>query len=140
MGAKHGKDERRRCSECGRKYEPRVSARAHQHTCSEGYRRKRRAGQARGRYRAGALVSREAERERKREWREERERGPGTERRSLPPEVKRAIAREMDGLSSEGRQQRRGVERALRRVAKRACAGQMSLAGLGADPSVITGG
>jgi hypothetical protein len=140
MGAKRGRDERQRCSECGGKYEPRASAREHQRTCGEGCRRRRRARQARDRYQAAGLASRDGERERKQEWRNERQKGPGSQRPGLPPEVKRAIAREMDGLSSEGRQQRRGVERALRRVAKRACAGQMSLAGLGADPLMISEG
>ena len=36
MGAKRGRDERQRCSECGGKYEPRASAREHQRTCGEG--------------------------------------------------------------------------------------------------------
>jgi len=112
-----------------------ISARA-----ARGVRRRRRARQARDRYQAAGLASRDGERERKQEWRNERQKGPGSQRPGLPPEVKRAIAREMDGLSSEGRQQRRGVERALRRVAKRACAGQMSLAGLGADPLMISEG
>ena len=142
MDAKARKDERRRCCECGRKYKPKAAAHKHQKTCgSEKCRLRRRAGQARKRYWAAPLVSRDAACKRKRKARaKQRGEGPAPPRESLPSEVVRAIAQEVAGLSSEGWLGRRDVERALRRVARQACRSPMSRAGLGADSPVNAGG
>jgi hypothetical protein len=136
MDAKRRRNERRCCCECGGKYQPEPSAKKHQRTCDKACRLKRRARQARERYRAAPLASREAARERKR-----RSRGDGSvpPSVSLPPEVTRAIAQEMEGLSSEGWLARGHLEQALRRVAQQACASTMSRAGLGADPLGVAG-
>jgi hypothetical protein len=140
MDAKARKDERRRC-ECGRKYEPEAAAHKHQKTCSKRCRLRRRARQARERYRAAPLVSRDAACKRKRKARDKRRgEGPAPPRESLPSEVVRAIAHEVAGLSSEGWLGRRDVEQALRRVARQAYRSPMSRAGLGADLPVKSGG
>lgn len=142
MDAKARKDERRRCCECERKYKPEAAAHKHQKTCCrEGCRRRRRARQARERYRAAPLVSRDAACKRKRKARDKRRgEGPAPPRESLPSEVVRAIAHEVAGLSSEGWLGRRDVEQALRRVARQAYRSPMSRAGLGADLPVKSGG
>jgi hypothetical protein len=73
MDAKARKDERRRCCECERKYKPEAAAHKHQKTCCrEGCRRRRRARQARERYWAAPLVSRDAACKRKRKARDKR--------------------------------------------------------------------
>jgi hypothetical protein len=140
MDARRCEDERRRCSECGRKFKPKPSAKKHQRTCGTLCRLKRRARLARERYQVAPLASREAARNRKRKSRSNRRAGPEPPRESLPAEVSGAIAEEMASLLNEGWLERREVEKALHRVARRACARGMSRAGLGADSSVVPGG
>lgn len=138
MDAKRCKDERQRCFECGRKYAPEPSAKKHQKACSRACRLKRRARQARERYASSPLASRKAARARKRKSRGDHQQGPAPPSERLPPEVTQAIAQELSGLSSEGWLERGHVELALRRVARRACASQMSRAGLGPDSPVAS--
>ena len=138
MGAKRRKDDRRRCSECGRKFQPKPSAKGHQKTCCEACRLKLRASRARERYGATLAASREAARERQRKARRRRHEGPAPQREGLPPGVARAIDLEMDGLASDGWLARGHVERALRRVARRAYSHPMSRAGLEPESPVET--
>ncbi len=133
MDAKTRKDERRRCRECGRKYEPEPTSRKHQQTCSKACRLRRRARQARERYQAGLLSAREAARERKRKSREGQRPGPAPPGELLTAEIQHAITQELGGLSSEGWLARIDVEQALRRVARRASSAAMSRAGSRAD-------
>ena len=138
MGAKQREDERQHCSECRRKYLPKVSARKHQQTCGSACRLKRRARLARERYAKAPVAAREAARTRKRKARSKRQDGPAPPGESLPPEVRRAIEQEMARLLPEGWLERNCVEQALRRVARRACVSSMSRAGLGADLPVAS--
>ena len=139
MDAKRRKDDRRRCCECGRKFEAKPSARGHQKSCGKACRLKLRARRARERYQASPVAAREAARMRQKKSRGERREGREPPREGLPPEVVRAIDLEMDGLTSDGWLARRDVEQALRRVARRACAEPMSRASLGAESPVETG-
>lgn len=138
MDAKRRKEDRRHCSECRRKYRPKASAKKQQETCGSACRLKRRARLARERYAKAPVAAREAARKRKRKARSKRQEGPAPPGESLPREVTRAIAQEMERLSPEGWLERRYVEQALRRVARRACASPMSRAGLGADLPVAS--
>lgn len=138
MGAKKRKDERRRCSECGRKYRPEPRSRTQQRTCGKSCRLERRSRQARERYKRALTASRESARTRKQRWRKKRHQGPAPP--SLPFEVQQLIAQEMGRLSSEGWLARARVEDVLRRVARRACSGAMSRAGLGANSQASPGG
>jgi hypothetical protein len=140
MDAKRRKDDRRRCCECGRKFQAEPSAKGHQKSCSEACRLKLRARRSRERYRMSLAASREAARERQKKLRRQRREGPEPAREGLPSEVVRAIGVEMDGLAPDGWLARRQVELALRRVARRACSEPMSRAGLGAESTVAAGG
>lgn len=141
MDAKRRKDDRRRCCECGRKYQPKPSARKHQKTCCEECRRKRRAGQARERYAANVLRSREAARQRKRKSRDKRRaEGPEPPKASVPPRVIQVVARVMASLPSTGALDREQVEQALYRVAFETCESAMSRAGICADSPVLSTG
>lgn len=141
MDAKQRKDGRRQCCECGRKYQPKPSAKKHQKTCCEKCRRKRRAGQARDRYTADVSRAREAARRRQQKSRERRRaEGPEPPKASVPPQVIRVVERVMAGLPSTGALDREQVEQALYRVALESCQGTMSRAGLGADSSVQSTG
>ena len=133
MDARGRTDERRRCSECGRKYTPAPSTKKTQQTCGTQCRLKRRATQARARYAAELEVARAASRDRKRKLRRRARAGPASRRDALRAEVVELIAREMDGLSSGGWPARADVQEALRRVARCARDAEMSLAGLGCE-------
>jgi hypothetical protein len=131
-----GRDRRKRCAECGRKYVPASSARKHQEACSRKCRLKRRAGQARDRYYANVEASRRATRNRKRKLRGGLGGGPEPPGCDFPAEVEVAIRDEMESLPGDGWLGRDQVERTLRRVARRA----MSLAGLEENACAAPGG
>lgn len=137
MGAE-GRDERKRCAECGKKYRPAPSALKHQRTCSKACRWRWRARQARERYAAELVASRRAARDRQRQSRSRPAAGPEPPRCGLPSAVEQAVDDEMEALSAEGWLERE-VGKSLRRVARRAVASVMSRAGLGGESSAMAG-
>lgn len=130
MDAKRRENGRRRCCVCGRKFQPKPSARKHQETCGAECRSAHEAALARERYRANPVKSRQSSRERKRRWREGK---AAPARRRLPAEVVEAVAQEAERLGEEATHARERLQQVLLRVARRACASAMSLGGLGAD-------